>query len=88
MLAVVSLAACGNDEVAEPIKANTALDLTGVKAEYCDYAIGEIDLFVTETEKFAEAVKTGDSKLAKTLYALARMHDEREEPIAEKYSAI
>ncbi len=67
VLAAVSLAACGNDEAAEPIEVDTALDLTSVTDEYRDYAIDEVDLFVTETEKFAEAVKAGDIELAKTL---------------------
>lgn len=88
VLAAVSLAACGNDEAAEPIEADTALDLTSVTDEYRDYAIGEIDLFVTKTEKFAKAVKTGDIELAKTLYAPARMHYERAEPIAEVFGDL
>ncbi|MGG3448441.1 iron uptake system protein EfeO [Domibacillus aminovorans] len=88
VLAAVSLAACGNDEAAEPIEVDTALDLTSVTDEYRDYAIDEIDLFVTETEKFAEAVKAGDIELAKTLYAPARMHYERAEPIAEVFGDL
>lgn len=46
-----------------PIDVDTALDLTSVTDEYRDYEVDEIDLFVTKTEKFAEAVKTHDIEL-------------------------
>ncbi|OLN22511.1 Efem/EfeO family lipoprotein [Domibacillus antri] len=82
------LTACGNEEITEPAETTTAPDLSKVTNEYRDYAIGEISLFVTETEKFAEAVKVGDIELAKELYAPARAHYERAEPIAEAFGDL
>lgn len=58
-------------------------DFKNETEQYRTYAIGEIDSFVTETEKFTEAVKAGKLKEAQALYAPARMHYERIEPIAE-----
>ncbi|WP_411831802.1 iron uptake system protein EfeO, partial [Paenibacillus macerans] len=51
--------------------------------QYREYVIQECDAFVTETGKFVEAVNGGDIETAKALYAPARMHYERIEPIAE-----
>ncbi|MNO26494.1 putative iron uptake system component EfeM precursor [compost metagenome] len=51
--------------------------------QYRAYVIEECDAFVTETGKFVEAVNNGDIETAKSLYAPARMHYERIEPIAE-----
>jgi iron uptake system component EfeO len=50
---------------------------------YRNYTIEEIDLFVKETEAFVQAVLDGKIEEAKALYAPARMHYERIEPIAE-----
>ncbi len=61
----------------------TTADFKNETEQYRTYAIGEIDSFVTETEKFTEAVKAGKLKEAQALYAPARMHYERIEPIAE-----
>lgn len=58
-------------------------DFKNETEQYRTYAIGEIDSFVTETEKFTKAVKAGQLKEAQALYAPARMHYERIEPIAE-----
>lgn len=61
----------------------TTADFKNETEQYRTYAIGEIDSFVTETEKFTKAVKAGKLKEAQALYAPARMHYERIEPIAE-----
>ncbi|MBP2002157.1 iron uptake system component EfeO [Paenibacillus shirakamiensis] len=52
-------------------------------SQYRTYVIQECDAFVTETDKFVKAVNSGDIDLAKQLYAPARTHYERIEPIAE-----
>jgi iron uptake system component EfeO len=88
LMAAASLTACGGEEAAKPATVDKTPDLTNVTDEYRNYAVGEIDLFVTETEKFAEAVKAGDAELAKSLYAPARMHYERAEPIAEVFGDL
>lgn len=51
--------------------------------QYRSYVIQECDAFVTQTGKFVDAVNSGDIETAKALYAPARMHYERIEPIAE-----
>ncbi len=59
------------------------LDFQTAIGQYREYVIQECDAFVTETGKFVEAVNGGDIETAKALYAPARMHYERIEPIAE-----
>ncbi|WP_411347823.1 iron uptake system protein EfeO [Paenibacillus sp. WLX2291] len=61
----------------------TTTDFSSEVEQYRTYAISEIDAFVTQTEGFTDAVKAGKLDEAKTLYAPARMHYERIEPIAE-----
>ncbi|WP_046228353.1 iron uptake system protein EfeO [Paenibacillus dauci] len=74
-------AAATDTKAAAP--AASAADFKDATEQYRTYAISEIDAFVTETEKFTEAVKAGKMDEAKKLYAPARMHYERIEPIAE-----
>ncbi len=62
--------------------------LEGVTAQYREYAINEIEAFVTATEGFTNAVLDGDVEKAKELYAPARMHYERAEPIAEVFGDL
>ena len=50
--------------------------------------LGEIEEFVQATEEFTTAVKSGDIEKAKELYAPARMHYERAEPIAEVFGDL
>lgn len=67
-------------------QASPALD--EVSKEYREYAIGEIEEFVKATEAFTTAVKNGDLEKARVLYAPARMHYERAEPIAEVFGDL
>ena len=62
--------------------------LEGVTTQYREYAINEIEAFVTATEGFTNAVLDGDIEKAKELYAPARMHYERAEPIAEVFGDL
>ena len=66
----------------------TTSALDGVTAEYREYAINEIEAFVSATEEFTSAVMDGDVEQAKELYAPARMHYERAEPIAEVFGDL
>ena len=66
----------------------TTSALDGVTAEYREYAINEIEAFVSATEEFTSAVMDGDVEKAKELYAPARMHYERAEPIAEVFGDL
>ena len=88
---------CSNsDKGATPTKdkktsetTKTAADpFKGVTDEYRQYAIGEIEEFVKATDAFTAAVKNGDIEKAKQLYAPARMHYERAEPIAEVFGDL
>lgn len=59
-----------------------------IVSEYRDFAINELDQFVEKTTEFANAVENGDLEKAKKLYAPARMHFERSEPIAESFADL
>ncbi|MHA6534608.1 iron uptake system protein EfeO [Paenibacillus sp. BAC0078] len=71
--------------VATADSANTApaADFTAAIEQYRTYATQQSDEFVKQTEAFTNAVKAGKLDEAKALYAPARMHYERIEPIAE-----
>ena len=75
-------------EKVKETKNQTSVALEGVSKEYREYAIGEIEEFVKATEAFTTAVKNGDVEKAKQLYAPARMHYERAEPIAEVFGDL
>ncbi|MGF7047141.1 iron uptake system component EfeO [Paenibacillus sp. DS2015] len=60
-----------------------ATDFTKETEQYRTFVVEQCDLFVKETEKFTNAVKSGNLEEAKALYAPARMYYERIEPIAE-----
>jgi iron uptake system component EfeO len=57
-------------------------------AEYKVYVTKEIDQLVAKTKPFTDAVIAGDIERAKVLYAPARVHWERSEPIAELFSDL
>jgi iron uptake system component EfeO len=88
------LLGCGNTEKTastekvKETKTQTSDALKGVTKEYREYAIGEIEEFVKATEAFTTAVKNGEVEKAKQLYAPARMHYERAEPIAEVFGDL
>lgn len=94
LLTTSLLFGCGQKEEATPAADKTektaaaSSNLDQVSAEYRDYAILEIEEFVKETEAFTNAVISGDIEKAKELYAPARMHYERAEPIAEVFGDL
>lgn len=69
-------------------KIEVQANLKSVTNNYREYALSEIDEFVTKTEAFTTAVKNGNIQKAKELYAPARMHYERAEPIAEAFGDL
>ncbi|MBP2113827.1 iron uptake system protein EfeO [Paenibacillus silagei] len=75
-------AGSGTESVAKA-GGETNADFTTAIDEYRKYVIEQCDAFVKQTEGFTDAVKAGKLDEAKTLYAPARMHYERIEPIAE-----
>ena len=72
----------------QPTQALSQKELDNITADYRAYAIEELDQFVEKTNDFADAVKAGDLEKAKQLYAPARMHYERSEPIAESFADL
>ncbi len=68
--------------------AKPAVDLTRQIAEYKTYVIGETDALVAATAKFVAAIKAGNLEEAQKLYAPARVHYERIEPIAELFDDL
>ncbi|MEK3791569.1 iron uptake system protein EfeO [Paenibacillus sp. FSL R7-0204] len=75
-------AGSGTESVAKA-GGETNADFTTAIDEYRKYVIEQCDAFVKQTEGFTDAVKAGKLDEAKALYAPARMHYERIEPIAE-----
>lgn len=87
----ILLSACGNtDEIVTENKDATTqeVDLAKEMESYKSFALDQMDLFVTETEKFVEAIKSGDIEKAKGIYPNARMYFERSEPIAESFGDL
>ena len=57
-------------------------------ADYKVYVQGEAKELVAKTKAFTDAVKAGDIEKAKSLFADARTHYERIEPIAELFNEL
>lgn len=57
-------------------------------ADYKVYVQGEAKELVAKTKQFTEAVKAGNIDQAKSLFAAARYHYERIEPIAELFNEL
>ncbi len=84
LLALLALTACA------PTKTETAqtpatapADAKGVIDTYRQWVLSESDALLKGTTDFTAAVQAGDREKAKALYADARAHYERIEPIAE-----
>jgi iron uptake system component EfeO len=56
--------------------------------QYKVYIIQEVDQLVAKNQVFTDAVIAGDIEKAKAMYAPARVHWERSEPIAELFSDL
>ncbi|ROS42033.1 iron uptake system component EfeO [Amycolatopsis thermoflava] len=55
---------------------------------YATYVASQSDALLTETQKFADAVKSGKVDDAKARYAPTRVYYERIEPVAEKFGDL
>ncbi len=66
----------------------TPAELVEPIAQYKAYVIGETDALVTATVAFTAAIKAGRLEEAQRLYAPARVHYERIEPIAELFDDL
>lgn len=69
----------------KPITAN---DLSTETKAYQQWVEGQIDLLLSDTEKFVAALNAGNVAEAKRIYTLARMYFERSEPIAESFGDL
>lgn len=73
------------------VHANAASDsaaLVQPMTEYKLYVIDEVHELVNDTRAFTQAVENGDIAKAKSLYAPARIHYERIEPVAELFADL
>lgn len=88
------LTACGNDDEKKETnsdketKETTKVDFSKETKAYKDFTMKQLDTFLTETEKFVEAVKADDVEKAKEIYPKARMYYERSEPVAESFGEL
>ncbi|MBW7984741.1 iron uptake system protein EfeO [Enterobacillus tribolii] len=80
----IIVTAAGETKSAKP----DALSLVGPIADYKVYVIQEVSQLVEQTRAFTTAVKKGELAQAQNLYAPARRHYERIEPIAELFSDL
>ena len=71
---------------AAPTDANA--QLTAASTSYAAYVATQADALKTETQKFADAVKSGNVADAKARYATTRVYYERIEPVAEKFGDL
>jgi iron uptake system component EfeO len=55
---------------------------------YSDYVRDQTEQLVADTDEFVEAYLAGDDDLARDLYAPARVHWERIEPVAESFGDL
>src|SRR5579864_4309456 len=84
LLALLALTACAPAKTDTAQTAATApADAKGVIDTYRQWVLSESDALLKGTTDFTAAVQAGDREKAKALYADARAHYERIEPIAE-----
>ena len=65
-----------------------SLNLVQPIADYKVFVAEKTDKLVAETTRFVAAVKSGDLKTAKELYASTRMNYETIEPVAELFNDL
>nr|WP_027009362.1 iron uptake system protein EfeO [Conchiformibius kuhniae] len=80
--------AAPSEAVAAASSAAAPAALEQALAEYKKYVQEQTDVLVRDTEAFVTAVKAGDLDKAKALYAPARAHYERIEPVASLFEEL
>lgn len=63
-------------------------EVESAKAAYLDYVRGQTDTLVSQVTDFTDAVKSGDTEKAKSLFGQARTPYERIEPVAESFADL
>ena len=83
------LTSCGGKDITNDniqVEAtDNKLDLSKETEEYKKFVEEQIDMLLSDSEKFAEVLKSGNLEEAKKMYPLIRMAYERSEPIAENF---
>ena len=83
------LTSCGGKDITNDniqVEAtDNKLDLSKETEEYKKFVEEQIDMLLSDSEKFAEVLKSGNLDEAKKMYPLIRMAYERSEPIAESF---
>ncbi|WP_407645441.1 iron uptake system protein EfeO [Amycolatopsis alkalitolerans] len=69
-------------------QADSNAELAAATKSYASYVEDQTDVLRTETQKFADAVKSGNVEDAKARYAATRVYYERIEPVAEKFGDL
>lgn len=72
----------------EAPSAERQASLDKASAEFVGYVQTEADALATKTKAFADAFAAGDDATARSLYADARVHWERLEPVAESFADL
>jgi iron uptake system component EfeO len=80
----VTPSAASDAEAAKP----SMVAFIGPLAEYKVFLVLETNALATATQQFADAVKAGDVKLAKTLYEPARLSYKHIEPVADRFADL
>jgi iron uptake system component EfeO len=62
--------------------------LVKATTDYGTWVTGQVDQLVTSTKSFVDAVDAGDMQQARLLFAPARVHYERVEPVAEIWGSL
>ena len=71
-----------------PAATDANAKLAEATKSYASYVASQSDALKTETQKFADAVKSGNVADAKARYATTRVYYERIEPVAEKFGDL
>ena len=83
------LTSCGGKDITNDniqVEAtDNKLNLSKETEEYKKFVEEQIDMLLSDSEKFAEVLKSGNLDEAKKMYPLIRMAYERSEPIAESF---
>lgn len=77
------------DSGEDPVRDTDVAELLTVASDqYRLYVRDQAAQLVTATERFAELIEAGDDDAARALYAAARVHWERIEPVAESFGDL
>lgn len=79
--------ATGDGQAAAPT-GERAVALDAASAQFLGFVRTEVDDLATKTQAFADAFAAGDDDAARAIYADARVHWERIEPVAESFGDL